>query len=376
MHHPILRSLERSTLGTTNKAYMAMDSVPIQCPIWGTPCTVFPSGRRHFHGIDSARTGGKYLIGQNLAGNLLAHDLDADTKAKLTTWLVDQRRWDKNPPLVTREVIEEARAARRISVPDRADRVLRCLAQKLKDKEPGTLLAADDHADEPHWTGEDGPGKTYLELLAYLESPEPTGGGLYPILQELEVEGLIGKLPLRGWSVGTVPPPLRLTVTVPGFRRANELAQDVTMASDRVFVAMWLHESTDRVWEKGIKPAIRAAGYEPVLIRDQQYTGPIVARIISEIRRSSFIVVDYTHGRGGARGSVYYEAGFAHGLGKEVISTCRNTVLKKVHFDTQQHNHIVWEKGKEEELEPELRDCITALMGDGPKKARKVREGD
>ena len=54
--------------------------------------------------------------------------------------------------------------------------------------------------------------------------------------------------------------------------------------------------------------------------------GPIVDKIISEIRRARFVVVDYTHGtqegedgkgaeEKGARGSVYYEAGYAHGRG-------------------------------------------------------------
>ena len=42
--------------------------------------------------------------------------------------------------------------------------------------------------------------------------------------------------------------------------------------------------------------------------------------IIGEIRRSRFLVADFTHGDKGARGSVYYEAGFAYGLGLPVGS--------------------------------------------------------
>ncbi|MYI84119.1 MAG: hypothetical protein F4058_02175 [Rhodothermaceae bacterium] len=143
--------------------------------------------------------------------------------------------------------------------------------------------------------------------------------------------------------------------------------EEVNPASDRVFVAMWYHESTENVWKKGIRPAIKESGYEPVLVKDQQFVGSIVNQIISEIRKARFVVVDYTHGRPGARGSVYYEAGYADGIGLAVISTCKNTILKKVHFDTQQHNHIVWETGKEDELKTELKNRIIELMGDGPR---------
>ena len=36
--------------------------------------------------------------------------------------------------------------------------------------------------------------------------------------------------------------------------------------------------------------------------------------IVAEIRRSKFIIADFSHGSDGARGGVYFEAGFAHGL--------------------------------------------------------------
>lgn len=62
--------------------------------------------------------------------------------------------------------------------------------------------------------------------------------------------------------------------------------------------------------------------------------------VIAEIRRSRFLMADFTHGRVGVRGSVYYEAGFAHGLWLEVIFCCREGT--EPHFDTRQYNHIMW----------------------------------
>ncbi len=76
---------------------------------------------------------------------------------------------------------------------------------------------------------------------------------------------------------------------------------------------MWLDSTMNDLWEKDIAPAITDAGYDPIRI------DKIDDAIITEIRRSQFIVADFTHGEKGTRGSVYYEAGFAHGLDLPVI---------------------------------------------------------
>jgi hypothetical protein len=43
----------------------------------------------------------------------------------------------------------------------------------------------------------------------------------------------------------------------------------------------------------------------------------------------------------GQRGGIYFEAGFAQGLGKQVIWLCREDEVWKVHFETSQCNHII-----------------------------------
>jgi nucleoside 2-deoxyribosyltransferase len=64
----------------------------------------------------------------------------------------------------------------------------------------------------------------------------------------------------------------------------------------------------------------------------------ITDRILSEIRLAQFVVADFT----GQRGGVYFEAGFARGLGREVIWMCREDELKLVHFDVKHLGHVVW----------------------------------
>jgi nucleoside 2-deoxyribosyltransferase len=60
---------------------------------------------------------------------------------------------------------------------------------------------------------------------------------------------------------------------------------------------------------------------------------------------------------------VYVEAGYALGLGLPVIWCVRKDELGKVHFDTRQYNHIMWETT--DELETRLFDFICAIIGKG-----------
>jgi nucleoside 2-deoxyribosyltransferase len=69
------------------------------------------------------------------------------------------------------------------------------------------------------------------------------------------------------------------------------------------------------------------------------------------------MVADVTNQKSG----VYYEAGFAHGLGIPVIWSVRHDDLKNVHFDTRQYNHIVWED--ETDLRDKLKNFILATIG-------------
>ena len=96
----------------------------------------------------------------------------------------------------------------------------------------------------------------------------------------------------------------------------------------------------------------------------KEHSNKIDDEIIAEIRRSRFVVADFTCEREKVRGGVYYEAGFALGLGLPVIWTCRKDCLDYLHFDTRQYNHIVWETP--EELYARLKARIGAFIGDGP----------
>jgi hypothetical protein len=133
-----------------------------------------------------------------------------------------------------------------------------------------------------------------------------------------------------------------VTIESKGWERLRELREDATQ-SDQVFVAMWFDAEVQTLFDDAIVPAVSQAGFRPLRIDLKEHNNKICDEIIAEIRRSRFVVADFT----GSRGGVYYEAGFAHGLGKQVIWTVREDHLSGVHFDTRQYNHITYTTPKE-----------------------------
>lgn len=189
---------------------------------------------------------------------------------------------------------------------------------------------------------------------------------------------LLKYLDKQGWIELREYPPSKYnievgyTLTVEGYARLAKL-ETANADSTKGFVAMWFDDSTQKAWEEGIKRGIEDAGYEAVRIDQKEHViNKIDDEIIAEIRHSRFVVADFTQGEEGARGGVYYEAGFAHGFGIEVIFTCRKDVLDNndIHFDTRQYNHIVWKTPGE--LRQRLAARISAVIEDGPYKENSV----
>ena len=151
-------------------------------------------------------------------------------------------------------------------------------------------------------------------------------------------------------------------VLVDGYKHAAE--QATKPRTDQAFVAMWFADEVTEAYEKGIRPALQESGFKPLRIDQKPDVDKIDDEIIAEIRRSRFLVADFTHGDDGARGGVYYEAGFAHGLEIPVIRTCRKDKVDKLHFDTRQYHHIVWHT--HQDLQKALKNRILAVIGEGP----------
>lgn len=108
----------------------------------------------------------------------------------------------------------------------------------------------------------------------------------------------------------------------------------------QVFVAMSFAPKLAKLYDRAIRPGIEdgPTGYKAIRVDRLEHNEKVCDRILAEIRRSSLMVADFT----GHRQGVYFEAGFAVGLGIPVIWTCKQSHMKEAHFDTRQYNHIAW----------------------------------
>jgi nucleoside 2-deoxyribosyltransferase len=129
-----------------------------------------------------------------------------------------------------------------------------------------------------------------------------------------------------------------IKLTYEGLSKVIELSENGTH-SDRCFVAMSFSASQNET-RIAIKKAIRDAGYDPVLIDEQHIDSDVTINdaLISEIRKSKFVVADFTEHKHG----VYFEAGFALGLKRPVIYLCEGEDFKNTHFDTNHYPHIIY----------------------------------
>jgi len=164
--------------------------------------------------------------------------------------------------------------------------------------------------------------------------------------------------------------PLRFPVelTPKGWEYFEKLKGSAPSPHNPAFVAMWFGEAEeeaamDAAFKTAIRPAIERAGYRADRVDLVEHNDFIMDKVLGGIRQAPFVVADFT----GQRNGVYFEAGFARGLGIPVIHTCRADWFDRAHFDTKQLNHIVWTKP--DELQEGLYHRILGTIGRGPFKA-------
>lgn len=126
-------------------------------------------------------------------------------------------------------------------------------------------------------------------------------------------------------------------------------------SSGMVFISMPMnrdkYDCVDQI-RQGTKVAIEATGNEAYYVDLDAHNGNISDKIIEKIRNCKFLVADFTYQNTG----VYYEVGYAKGIGKTVIYTCRQDDFVNVHFDIKQVQFVVW--NDENDLEVKLKEQI------------------
>ena len=314
-----------------------------KCLIWGTSCEkierVYELPGAPLL-VNSPRAGGEYIVTSTAFGGITA--LEELSKVKLSRWIYEQNQRG-DPPEIDRNLLKKVETWPMPSVPEQTDYCLQFIESKTEAL--GGYVKIDSYSDE-------------IQAASLLKNADETR---YLIEEIRDIDWIS----FDGRDV---------QILYEGYQRLEKLKK-TNVASDQAFIAMWLHSSMDKVWEEGLEPGIRDAGYKALRIDRRESNDKIDDEIIAEIKRSRFLVADFTSDPPeNARGSVYYEAGFAHGLNIPVIFTCRKDLLDghHIHFDTRQYPHIAWEKEKLEDLREQLKSRISATIGDGPHRNKNL----
>jgi hypothetical protein len=309
----------------------------MNCLIWGTPAKPEPIFGDNTT-LDSPRAGGKYIIAGSASA--MAPDLPVQKKMALTTWLCNQRRLGVPVPKINEYNLAEITSGARLIVSERINRALLFIANEIP------------RVDQKFQFDPKRDTLSRFQAEAECEDGNEAGG----LIQLMERMGL---LTLAENSAD------RWQVSPEGWMRVEELT---ARASDSTqgFVAMWFDEAVKLAWTDGIKPAIEGSGYRALRIDNVEHNGKVDDRIIAEIRRSRFLVADFSCEEKKVRGGVYYEAGFAEGISIPIFWTCRKESIDDLHFDTRQYNHIIWTNPAE--LREKLTNRIRAVLGQGPVK--------
>lgn len=122
-----------------------------------------------------------------------------------------------------------------------------------------------------------------------------------------------------------------------------------------VFVVMPFADEFRDAYELGIKPACVQAGASCARVDEQLFLENILERIYGQIAKADVIVAEMT----GRTPNVFYEVGYAHGLGKPVILLTSKAA--DIPFDLMHYPHVVYGgqiRTLKAELEKKIAWCI------------------
>ena len=172
----------------------------------------------------------------------------------------------------------------------------------------------------------------------------------------------------NGYIQASSVPPL-YCLSPKALERIYELEKMQSVNKD-VFVSMAFNEDTKDTRE-AIRSGINNAGFSSKFIDEIIHNHQIMPEMFRLIRECRFLILEISDPNYGA----YYEAGYALGLGKEVIICCSKEVFDKKyeteeekkyakylkpHFDIAQKQILVW--NNYEDLTKKLSEWIKALF--------------
>jgi hypothetical protein len=188
-------------------------------------------------------------------------------------------------------------------------------------------------------------------------TPPPITGG--PIFQSIDPFNYMFDPPYGRSVVPNICDMIDKTIGL--LRNPVEAAQTVPSPSDGIelgtaFIAMPIDENDHQLIDvlEAIKESASKCGITADRVDEVESNDRITDRILEYIRKAEFVIVDLTN----ERPNVFFEAGFAQGIGKIPIYLARHGT--KIHFDLKDYPIIQFRNMKE--LKEKLAKRLNALI--------------
>jgi len=186
-------------------------------------------------------------------------------------------------------------------------------------------------------------------------SPPPAVGGL--ILQSIDPFDMLFERPYGVSLIPAVKDMVEQTIGVLQTTREPDEEETTrpSVAKDTVknyaFIAMSMNASDPSLEDvlDSIKEAAFRCGIQAERVDEPQSNDRITDRILESIRKAEYVIVDVTY----SRPNVFFEAGYAHGIGKIPIYIAKEGT--ELEFDLKDYPAIFYKNFKQLKLDIEKR---------------------
>ena len=229
-------------------------------------------------------------------------------QASVGHWL-RQRQREHETPLLTSDVVERlAKEPWLPSLHDQREYLLRLLGERSGG--PGEYVLLDTNQDQ---------------YIVGARSPSAVSA----LVERLTQEGLAN-------SDNKGHGQCAMALKFGGWLEFEGISRGKTTGRNAFMAMPFNKPDLDDNWLPQLRGAVLDTGFTLKRVDDEPKPGIIDIRMRIQIKEARFLIVELTHANNGA----YWEAGFAEGLGKPVIYTCREG--DSAHFDVDHSLRISW----------------------------------